>query len=45
MSAVARANLGRLAFGESTDMRNQQDLADFLAGGWRGESLKGGYIR
>ncbi|PNW74777.1 hypothetical protein CHLRE_12g510300v5 [Chlamydomonas reinhardtii] len=47
VSAVARANLGRLAFGESTDMRNQQDLADFLAGGSDGFLLNvtGGCLR
>lgn len=34
VAAVGRANLVRCAFGETHEMRNQQDMVDFLAGAW-----------
>ncbi|GLC54869.1 hypothetical protein PLESTB_000914600 [Pleodorina starrii] len=47
VAAVGRLNVARRAFGETTEMRNQQDVADFLAGGSDGFLLNvtGGCLR
>ncbi|GFR44877.1 hypothetical protein Agub_g6220, partial [Astrephomene gubernaculifera] len=47
VAAVGRANTVRGAFGETSDMRLQQDLADFVAGGSDGFLLNvtGGCLR
>ncbi|GIL70129.1 hypothetical protein Vretifemale_999 [Volvox reticuliferus] len=47
VAAVGRVNVVRRAFGETQEMRNQQDVADFLAGGSDGFLLNvtGGCLR
>ncbi|KXZ55998.1 hypothetical protein GPECTOR_2g1550 [Gonium pectorale] len=47
VAAVGRSNLVRLAFGETAEMRTQQDVGDFLAGGSDGFLLNvtGGCLR
>ncbi|EFJ50717.1 hypothetical protein VOLCADRAFT_116740 [Volvox carteri f. nagariensis] len=47
VAAVGRVNVVRRAFGEAQEMRNQQDVADFLAGGSDGFLLNvtGGCLR
>ncbi|GIL47684.1 hypothetical protein Vafri_4440 [Volvox africanus] len=47
VSAVGRVNVVRRAFGETQEMRNQQDVADFLAGGSDGFliNVTGGCLR